>query len=66
MVGLLIAALRMQRQVDLCELEASLVFIVNSRTARTTKREPVSTTTTKRKSCPLTSTTCYGEYTWNF
>jgi hypothetical protein len=39
---------------------------VNSRTARTTKREPVSTTTTKRKSCPLTSTTCYGEYTWNF
>jgi hypothetical protein len=30
----LILGLGKQRQVDLCEFEASLVFIVNSRTAK--------------------------------
>ena len=32
----LIPALRRQGQVDLCEFKSSLVYIVNSRTARTT------------------------------
>lgn len=31
-----------QRQVDRCELEASLVYNVNTRTARTTRRNPAS------------------------
>ena len=30
------------RQVELCEFEASLVYIVNSRTARAIERDPVS------------------------
>jgi hypothetical protein len=34
----LIPALERQRQGDLCELEASLVYRVSSRTARTTQR----------------------------
>ena len=40
---------------DLCEIKASLVFMVNSRTARATQRDPVSgkttttTTTTKKQ-----------------
>ena len=33
----LIPALRKQRQVDLCECEASLVYIASSRTARATE-----------------------------
>jgi hypothetical protein len=35
----LIPALGKQRQVDLCEFEASLVYRVSSRTARATHRE---------------------------
>ena len=38
----LIPTLRKQKQVDLCELEASLVYRVSSRTARATQRNPVS------------------------
>ena len=38
----LISALGKQRQVDLCEFEASLVCIANSRTAMATQRNPVS------------------------
>jgi hypothetical protein len=32
---------REAEQVDLCEFESSLVYIVNSRTARATQRNPV-------------------------
>ena len=39
----LIPALGRQRQVDLCELEVSLVYRVSSRTARAIQRNPVST-----------------------
>ena len=35
-------ALGRQRQVDLCELEAILVYIVSSRTTRAIQRNPVS------------------------
>ena len=35
-------ALRRQRQVDLCEFEASLVYRVSSRTAEVTQRKPIS------------------------
>jgi hypothetical protein len=41
-----------QRQVDLCEFEASLVYRASSRTARATLRKPVSkmkTTTNEMK-----------------
>ena len=38
----LIPVFRRQRQVDLYELEASLVYRVSSRTARVTQRNPVS------------------------
>jgi hypothetical protein len=38
----LIQALRRQRQADLCEFKASLVYKVSSRTARVTQRKPVS------------------------
>jgi hypothetical protein len=44
-VRALTPALRMQRQVNLCELEASLVYRVSSRTARATQRNPVSNKT---------------------
>lgn len=37
----LVPALRKQRQVDLCEFEASLVYKVSSRTAKATQRHPV-------------------------
>ena len=37
----LIPALGRQRQVDLCEFKASLVYRVVSRTARATQRNPV-------------------------
>ena len=44
----LIPALRRQRQVDLCEFEASLVYRASSRTVRAvTQRNPV----LKLKSC---------------
>jgi hypothetical protein len=33
---------RRQRQVDLCEFKASVVYRVSSRTARATQRNPVS------------------------
>ena len=45
----LIPALGRQRQVDLCEFEASLVYRVSSRTARATKMSPVSINQTKTK-----------------
>ena len=46
----LIPALKRQRQVDLCEFEASLVYIVSSRIARTvSQRNPVSKNKTKQK-----------------
>jgi hypothetical protein len=38
----LILAYGRQRQVDLCEFQASLVYGVNSRAARTTQRKSVS------------------------
>ena len=45
-----VPALGRQRQVDLCELEASLVYKVSSRTARAvTQRNPVSKEKKKRK-----------------
>jgi hypothetical protein len=37
----LIPVLRRQRQVELSEFEASLVYTVSSRTSRTTQRNPV-------------------------
>ena len=45
MAAPLVPALRMQKQADLCELKSSLVYIVSSRPARATQRNPVSTTT---------------------
>jgi hypothetical protein len=42
----LIPVLQRQRQADLCELEASLVYISSSRLARATQRDPVITITT--------------------
>ena len=38
----LIPTLGRQRQVDFCEFEASMVYIVSSRPARATQRDPVS------------------------
>jgi hypothetical protein len=38
-----------QRQADLCEFEASLVYRVSSRTARATLRNPISNKTRKNK-----------------
>ena len=35
------AALRKQREVDLCEFKASLVYRASSKTARVTQRNPV-------------------------
>ena len=35
---LLIPALKRQRQVDLCEFEVSMVYIMGSRTVKATKR----------------------------
>jgi hypothetical protein len=37
----LIPALERQRQADLCEFEASLVYRANSRTVRVTQRNPI-------------------------
>ena len=44
----LIAVLRRQRHVDLCEFEAILVYIVSSRTARATQINPVSKSQTEQ------------------
>jgi hypothetical protein len=38
----LIPALGRQRQADLCEFKASLVYTVSSRSTRATQRNPVS------------------------
>jgi hypothetical protein len=40
-VGTVVHALGRERQVDLCEFEASLVYRVSFRTARATQRDPV-------------------------
>ena len=40
----MIPALERQRQVDLCEFKATLVYRVSSKTARVTQRNPVSKT----------------------
>ena len=45
---LLIPALGRQRQVDLRDFEASLVYRASSRTARTIQRDPVSNTPGKK------------------
>jgi hypothetical protein len=45
----LILALGRQRQADHCEIEASLVYRVSSRTARATQRNPVSRRKKKKK-----------------
>jgi hypothetical protein len=45
----LIPALRRQMQADLCEFKASLVYRVNSRTARATQRNLVSKKQNKTK-----------------
>ena len=44
----LIPAPRKQRQADLCELEAILVYRASSRTARATQRNPVLKNETKQ------------------
>lgn len=41
--------LRGQKQVDLCVSEANLVYILSSRPARTTKRDPVQNLLIKKK-----------------
>jgi hypothetical protein len=45
----LIPVLRKQRQVDLCEFDASLPYRVSSRTARVIQRNPVSNPYTYKK-----------------
>jgi len=45
----LITALKRQNQVDLCELEASLVYRASSRTAKDTQRNPVSKLAPRRR-----------------
>jgi hypothetical protein len=45
----LILALGRQRQVNLCEFKASLVYIVSSRIARAPQRNPVSKNKTQNK-----------------
>ena len=44
----LIPALRRQRQLDLCEFEASLVYRVSSSTVKATQRNVVSKQTNKQ------------------
>jgi hypothetical protein len=44
-----IPALRMQRQVNLCEFKASLVYRESSKIARATQRNPISKKTNKKK-----------------
>jgi len=45
----LIPVLGRQRQVDLCEFEASLLYRMSSKTARTTQRNPVSKKKLRRR-----------------
>ena len=45
----LVPTLSRQRQVDLCEFAASLVYRVSSRAARATQRNPVSNETNKKE-----------------
>jgi hypothetical protein len=45
----LLPVLGRQRQEDLCEFEASLVYIMSSRTARAIWRDPISKEKKKRK-----------------
>jgi hypothetical protein len=40
-----------QRQADLCEFEASLVYRASSRTARATQRNPISESKNKQEAC---------------
>lgn len=40
--ALLTPALWKQRQTDLCKIEANMAYIVSSRLARVTQRDPVS------------------------
>jgi hypothetical protein len=49
MPGMVTVLYLQQRQVDLCEFEASLVYRVSSRTARATQRNPVSENKNKNK-----------------
>jgi hypothetical protein len=44
----LISAFERQKQADLCEFKANLIYRVNSRTARATQRNPVSKNKIKR------------------
>jgi hypothetical protein len=70
----LILALRRQRQADLCEFEASLVYWASWRTARTNERIPVWTTPApplqknknKQTNKPLNSTGCLWLLTFLF
>jgi hypothetical protein len=52
----LIPTLQRERQVDLCELEASLVYRVSSRTARAIERNLVSKQTNKQTNKTPTTT----------
>ena len=45
----LIQALRRQRQADLCEFKASLVYTMSSRTARATERDSFKKKKTERE-----------------
>ena len=49
-----VPALERQRQVNLCEFEASLVYRVSSRTARDTQRNPVPKTNQQPTNQPKT------------
>ena len=46
----LILALKRQRQVDLCEFEDSLDYMISSRIARVTQKNPVSNNNNKKAS----------------
>jgi hypothetical protein len=45
----LMPELRRQRQLDLCEIKASLVYRASSRTARGTQKSPVSEIERRKK-----------------
>jgi hypothetical protein len=56
MVHTLMPALGKQRQINLCEFKASLVYRVNSKTAKATQRNSVSKNKTKQnKTKPKTT-----------
>ena len=56
----LIPGLWRQRQAELCELGASLVYRVSFRTARTTQRNPVSIPHTSHTNWPFSMVSTYG------